>query len=244
MAIEQKNVSKLFSLLSHHIRRDILFLLNEKGELSFTDFLTTLKLDTGTLSFHLRNLKNFLEQTPSGKYKLNKLGLNAVRLVKDFQTLSIEVEFTKKPSFFPVADTMKRAAAFLVDMGVIFAITVATSLVNGIAAVLAGNYFFDSNLVLFLVFLWIYSTLLEGFAGQTLGKRIFGLKVVNITGKKFSYDVAAVRNFGKCFLLPIDLIAGYWIMEKKYIKYFDKFTGAIVIDTSVKKSNYPNRKQP
>ena len=49
--------------------------------------------------------------------------------------------------------------------------------------------------------LWLYSTLLEGFNGQSLGKRIMGLKVVRTDGKKMSYDHAAVSNFGK--ILPL-----------------------------------------
>ena len=41
----------------------------------------------------------------------------------------------------------------------------------------------------------------EGFNGQSIGKRVFGVKVVRTDGRKMSYDHAAVRNFGK--LLPI-----------------------------------------
>lgn len=231
MSIEQKNVSKLFTILSHHIRRDILLHLNEKSEQTFTDLLTILDVDTGTLSFHLRNLKIFLEQTPTGKYKLNKLGLTAIRIIKDFEAFSLETEFTRKPSIFPIASKKKRTAAFLMDMGIAFTITIATTLVANITNMFSGNYFLDVNLILFLTFLWLYSTLMEGFAGQTMGKGIFGLKVVTNTGKKLSYDGAAVRNFGKCFILPFDLLAGRKIKDKRYIKYFDKVTGTTVINT-------------
>ena len=230
MPIEQKNVSKLFTLLSHHFRREILLILNEKDEQTFTDLMTILEVDTGTLSFHLRNLKIFLEQTPTGKYKLNKLGQNAIRLIKDSEALSLETEFTKAPSSFPIASKKKRTAAFLMDLGVAFTITTATTLAASFIQLLSGNFSLDLNLILFLTFLWLYSTLLEGFAGQTLGKAIFGLKVVNVLGKKLSYDSAAVRNFGKCFLLPIDLLAGLKTHDKRYIRYFDKFSGTTVIN--------------
>lgn len=80
--------------------------------------------------------------------------------------------------------------------------------------------------------LWLYSTLLEGFNGQSLGKRFMGLKVVRIDGKKMSYDYAAIRNFGKILpLLPFDLVIGIWrIPDKTFMRYFDKFAGTTVID--------------
>lgn len=230
MVIEQRNVSKLFTILSHHLRRKILLLLNEKNEQTFTDLMSTLEVDTGTLSFHLRNLKIFFKETSSGKYALNSLGKFAIKLIKDFEALSIETEFVKSPTAFPIASKKKRTAAFLLDMGVSFTVVTATTIAANITFLFTGTFSLDINLIIFLILLWIYSTLLEGFAGQTLGKAIFGLKVVNIVGKKLYYDNAAVRNFGKCFLLPIDLIVGWRIRDKRYVKYFDKFSGTTVIN--------------
>ena len=64
--------------------------------------------------------------------------------------------------------------------------------------------------------LWLYSTLLEGFNGQSIGKRITGLKVVRTDGKKMNYDHAAIRNFGKILpLLPFDLFIGIWRIPDK-----------------------------
>ena len=62
MAVDEKNVSKLFSILSNKLRRDILSLLYEKKELSFSDLMNAIEIDTGKMSFHLRNLKMFLKQ--------------------------------------------------------------------------------------------------------------------------------------------------------------------------------------
>jgi len=55
-----------------------------------------------------------------------------------------------------------------------------------------------------------------------------GLKVVRTDGKKMSYDHAAIRNFGKAFLLPFDLIVG--LKHEGFLRYFDKFAGTTVID--------------
>jgi uncharacterized RDD family membrane protein YckC len=89
--------------------------------------------------------------------------------------------------------------------------------------------------------LWGYSTLLEGFNGQSLGKQIIGLKVVRTDGKKISYDQAAVRNFGKAFLLPFDVAVGLRLKNKRFIRYFDKFAGTTVVDLRLKLVNSPSQ---
>ena len=81
-----------------------------------------------------------------------------------------------------------------------------------------------------MVLLWAYSTLLEGHAGQTLGKIVFRIKVVSLSSGKLTYDAVAVRNFGKSLLLPIDLLLGLSIKDKRFIKVFDKYSRTTVIN--------------
>jgi len=230
MAGNQENVSRILSVLSHPIRREILSILSEKGESSFTDLMNALNVDTGKLSFHIRNLDAFLEQTPTGKYKLSKVGEKAIIIVRDIEAWAVEAEVARKTSMLPVATLRKRALAFLIDFGIIFALFVA--LPNTFYLLTEGSAFrFDINILLLSLFvMWIYFTLLEGFAGQSLGKRIVGLMVVRVDGKKPFYDHAAVRNFGKVFLLPFDLIIGFRLKDERFIRYFDKFAGTTVID--------------
>ena len=85
MSVDQGNVSKILSVLSHPLRREILLDLSENGESSFTDLLNLLKVDTGKLSFHLRALAPFIEQTQTGKYKLSRAGESAVRVIRDVE---------------------------------------------------------------------------------------------------------------------------------------------------------------
>ena len=230
MAVDQDNVSRILSVLSHPLRREILFNLSEKGVCSFTDLMNTLNVDTGKLSFHIRSLTAFIEQTPTGKYQLTKVGENAIRLIRDIEAWAVEIDLAKKTSVLPLATFMKRTYAFLIDIVIIFAVF--TALPNTFSWLIKGpESILDVNSILFtLVLLWIYFTLLEGFAGQSLGKRIIGLSVVRIDGKKLFYDHTAVRNFGKVFLLPFDLIIGYKLKDERYIRYFDKFAGTTVID--------------
>ena len=233
MAVDQGNVSKILSVLSHPLRREILLDLSEKGESSFTDLLNLLKVDTGKLSFHLRTLAPFIEQTPTGKYRLSRAGESAVRVIHDVESWAEVADVERKESQLPIASFKKRLSAFLIDFSLILAITLAVIFVpevfsyepSGIGPLISSILFITIGL------LWLYSTLLEGFNGQSLGKRVIGLKVVRTDGKKMSYDHAAVRNFGKVLpLLPFDLLVGWRIKNCIFQRYFDKFAGTTVID--------------
>jgi uncharacterized RDD family membrane protein YckC/DNA-binding transcriptional ArsR family regulator len=232
MAVEQQSVSKILSVLSHPLRREILVTLSEQGECSFTELLNILKIDTGKLSFHLRALSAFVEQTPMAKYRLSRAGENAVRVIKDVESWAEVADVERKATQLPLASFRKRVYAFLIDFFLVLAITVVI-MIPQVVSLLSGNVFtIGSSAIVFgtLGLFWVYSTMLEGFNGQSLGKRALGLKVVKTDGKKASYDQAAVRNFGKAFLLPVDLIVGLQIKNEQFLRYFDKFAGTTVID--------------
>ena len=231
LAVDEDNVSKILSVIAHQLRRDILTLVSEKGECSFTDLLNTLQVDTGKLSFHLRTLSPFLEQTPTGKYKLNHTGESAILVIQDVQSWAEVADVHRKAERLPLASFSKRVYAYLIDLGLMLLITALLTLPELAPLLFRGALTFDLAILPLIPvgLLWMYSTLLEGFNGQTLGKRIAGLKVVRINGKKMSYDYAAIRNFGKAFLLPFDLLSGLR-HEKRFLRYFDKFAGTTVID--------------
>lgn len=233
MAVNEEAVSRILSVLSHPLRRAILLNLSEKGELSFTDLMNLLEVDTGKLSFHVRVLTGFIEQTRTGKYAVSKVGENAIRVIRELETWAVEVDSAQKGTRLPIASFMKRTIAFLVDLAIMLGFFIATATVTNLLSFLAiGSPFRPdiSNFLLFLMLCWVYFALLEGFAGQTIGKRILGLKVVRTDGKRLFYDHAAVRNIGKAFLLPFDLLIGLGLRDERYIRYFDKFAGTTVID--------------
>lgn len=231
MAVDEDSVTKILSVLSHPIRRDILNLLSEKGECTFTDLLNALEIDTGKLSFHLRTLQAFTEQTKAGKYRLNRTGESAVRVIRDVESWAEVADVQRKAEQLLLASFKRRAYGFLIDLALILLITSLFALPELLFDL--KNVDLITLAFFSILLLWGYSTLLEGFNGQTLGKRIVGLKVVRTDGKKLSYDHAAVRNFGKAFLLPFDLLVGLK-HEKVFLRYFDKFAGTTVIDLRLK----------
>jgi len=229
MSLNDENISKVLLILSHKIRRGILLSLLEKKEMSFSELMNILEIDTGRMSFHLRNLKLFLDQTPTGKYKLNRFGQKALGILKDIEALSIDVDFLESKSSLYVAKFSRRALAFVVDLGVTFTILVTVTLIAELSVLFTGQFLFHQNFFLFLVLLWTYSTLLEGYGGQTVGKYLLMIKAVSISSKGLGYDAAAVRNFGKCFVLPIDLLIGLRLDDKRFIRFFDRYSGTTVI---------------
>ncbi len=234
MAVDQEHISKILSILSHPLRREILLNLSEKGESSFTELLNLLKVDTGKLSFHLRSLEVFIEQTPTGKYKLSRAGESAVRVIHDVEGWAEVADVQRKESQLPLASLKNRIFAFLIDFALILAITMAIIFLPQVLSMSVPTFLTAlTGTVLFITvgLLWLYSTLLEGFNSQTIGKRIMGLKVVRTDGKKMFYDHAAVRNFGKILpLLPFDLLIGWRLKNPTFMRYFDKFAGTTVID--------------
>ena len=228
MAVSEESVSKILSVLSHPLRRQILLYLNEKTECTFTDFATAFNVDTGRLSFHLRSLDAFIEQTPTGKYKLSVAGKNAVILIKEVGSWSLQAEKPTRSFLQSLSSWQWRVGAYLIDFSIAFILFLALPYLFyqfSFEQLLLRGY-----LIFSLILFWVYSTLLEGFSGQTIGKLVMHIKVVQIDGEKISYDQAAVRNFGKVFLLPIDLAIGWRLKDKRYLRYFDKFTGTTVID--------------
>ena len=72
--------------------------------------------------------------------------------------------------------------------------------------------------VMFLSY-WI---ILEYKTGQTIGKKMFNLKVTNSQGGKPSLIGVVISSFGKSFILPIDIIVGWILTNDKRQRVFNK----------------------
>jgi uncharacterized RDD family membrane protein YckC len=243
MAVDEKSVSKVLSVLAHPLRREVLLTLSDKGECSFTDLLNVAKVDTGKLSFHLRALSSFVDQTSTGKYILSNAGENAVRVIMDVESWAEVADVSRRTSYLPLASFQRRFFAYLVDLTIILLITVVIMFPQSLHILTTNLLSPELSAVLFITIglFWVYSTLLEGFNGQTLGKRLLGLKAIKTDGKNLSYDHAAIRNFGKSFLLPFDIVIGLQLKNPEFIRYFDKFAGTTVINLRIQSVVSPSQ---
>ncbi len=77
-------LESLHKVLKDEKRRKIVTLLNEKGSLSYTDFMNSLGIDsTGKLNYHLKILNELITKREDGLYILTDKGKLAVRLVQE-----------------------------------------------------------------------------------------------------------------------------------------------------------------
>ena len=79
--------------------------------------------------------------------------------------------------------------------------------------------------VMFLAY-WI---ILEYKTGQTIGKKMFNLKIVNNLGGRPSLIGVIISSLGKSFILPIDVILGWIITNEKRQRIFNKLGNTLII---------------
>ena len=79
--------------------------------------------------------------------------------------------------------------------------------------------------VMFLAY-WI---ILEYKTGQTIGKKMYNLKIVNSLGGRPSLIGVIISSFGKSFILPIDVILGWLITNEKRQRIFNKLGNTLII---------------
>jgi len=86
------------------------------------------------------------------------------------------------------------------------------------------------------LFFFAYWTVIEGFQGrgQSIGKMVMNLKVVNRDGTKIHYKTAAIESFGKVFLLPLDCLIGWLGMPGTKLRMFNRLSNTLVIKTDYK----------
>jgi hypothetical protein len=76
----EETYSLIFRSLKHPIRRKILRMLRD-DELTFSQILEILSIDSGHLSYHLENLGDLVTHSTDGKYKVSSLGMAATKLM-------------------------------------------------------------------------------------------------------------------------------------------------------------------
>ena len=77
------DVGSLNKILKDETNRKALFLLNEKGALTFDEFMAALDVTSGMFAYHLKVLNDFLEKTDEGKYRLSEKGKQAHAILRD-----------------------------------------------------------------------------------------------------------------------------------------------------------------
>ncbi|MGB8216768.1 MAG: RDD family protein [Candidatus Methanoperedens sp.] len=234
MTIEQINELKtieFFKVLSHEIRAKIISILHENIEMSYTEILRTLNLEEGNLNFHLRKMKGFVELTEKKNYRLSEYGKITynmfqgvdARLWKDAKEIIKTDDMT-----FSVSTLLRRIAAALIDF-TLFLLFGATNILILINWLKFDAFAVIIYLQIVLLLAYVYFVIMETYSGQTIGKYVMKIRVVKTNGDKVNVLECAIRNMGKVFFLPLDVLVGVMFYRKKgYIKFFDYYTKTTV----------------
>lgn len=81
------------------------------------------------------------------------------------------------------------------------------------------------------ILFFVYWVTLEYKTGQSIGKKILNLKIIDINGEKPSLKNIMLSSFGKAFLLPIDVVLGWFLTNEKRQRIFNKLSDTIVVKT-------------
>jgi uncharacterized RDD family membrane protein YckC len=134
----------------------------------------------------------------------------------------------------------RRIIAFLID-NILLQVAIAIVFILGLSLVdyeidVADETDLDSLLFLyyamFAVMNLVYFTWFHGITGQTIGKRILGLKVVRTTGESMNLGIAFLRWVGYIISSSIFYLGFIWIaFDQKKRGWHDRIAGTLVIKT-------------
>lgn len=228
----------IFKVLSHPIRSKIVEAIYENSTLSYTDILSILKIDTGQLNFHLRNMTELYKRDSNGNYVLTSTGKFAYymlleakkRLGEEAGPLEPQAPFIKR-LFATLLDYLLFIGSPLVAMMLITIWIPFTHL----DPMLITLFF---HLLFFFTFVAFMS--METYNGQTIGKFVTKIKVIKEDGRKIDMTEGIFRNIAKVYFLPLDFILGVLLYKNEgYIRFSDKFLKLRVVDVSVSMITIP-----
>ena len=235
--------------IGHPLRRQILETVYANPDIAYSKILAQVNISSGKLNFHLQKLDAFLIQV-EGQYRISDGGL---KLYRTWQMLEGRLSGTEKPQrgshriFF-----FRRLIAFFIDVALILALIFIAADLSALNIAPAW-WLFDMPMPVFLTrmmdllfgypdlivvlirafvlaLLWMYFALMEGYRGQTLGKMLVGLRIVDMSGARMQPFPAAIRALTKVLILPFDVLVGIFKSRKHgFLRFFEQYTRTWVV---------------
>lgn len=224
----------LLKSISHPIRARVIELLSENVELPYSEILRVLKIDSGQLNFHLRNMSGLITKGENGNYLLSREGKTASILLKKLRGLSQSGE----EAIEPTAQISKRFLAALIDFSlflfsplvVVFIVSLWIPFyerIDPVTVALFLHAIFALTLVVFVA--------METYNGQTLGKFALSIRVIKENGRKPNLVECILRNVAKVYFLPLDFLLGVLLYKQEgYYRFSDRFLKLKVVDISAR----------
>lgn len=133
----------------------------------------------------------------------------------------------------PLAGPLTRCLAWLVDAVLIGAVITVLSILLAFGGLLAPDVIEGVGTLAVFVVQIGYGILMEWrFRGQTLGKRTFGLRVVDVQGLKLQFSQVAMRNLLRAVdFLPAFYLAGgiACVLNRRFQRLGDLAANTVVI---------------
>ncbi|MFX1566615.1 MAG: RDD family protein [Promethearchaeota archaeon] len=244
------DLDDFLTAIGHPLRRQILETVYDTPSISYSQILARVNISSGKLNFHLQKLEPFLAQV-DGQYQISNEGLKLYRTWKmlERRVSGTEVTTTSIPGKF----VGRRILAFIIDVILILSLLfiaadfasaftmVPAWWLGGIPVPLFVTRIVDMFLAypdltvvliraFILAILWMYFTLLEGYRGQSLGKMILGIRIVDVSGARIAQQPAAVRALTKVLILPIDILVGLIKSRRTgFLRFFGQYTRSWVV---------------
>jgi DNA-binding transcriptional ArsR family regulator len=164
---EDNQYDEIFTALNDPVRRQILLLIDDKGEASFAEILREIGItDTDLLSNHLKTLALLVEQPKQGSYRLSKAGKVGVDV---FRKVNRERENTNKAIHKEVEHfvglSIKKSVLFVLISGLTLFAPLLIDTYFSVSIVLNHGY---STFALIMVFLVTTAIMIMGIFLFTL----------------------------------------------------------------------------
>lgn len=156
---------------------------------------------------------------------------------------TLEIRLPEGVTFaLPLAGPVNRCLAFLIDLFVVSALTTAFQRATAPLRILQEDLAAGLVIVFYLAAWLLYGILCEYYwYGQTLGKWLLGLRVVDSTGLELQLHQVAIRNLTRSLdLFPIlGLVGGITMLSNRRLQRLgDLAAGTVVI--SIRQPAMPN----
>ena len=243
-------LDEFITAIGHPLRRQILETVYSNPDISYSQILTRVNISSGKLNFHLQKLEPFLAQV-EGQYRISKDGL---KLYRTWQQLEGRLSGTETPKseilgFF----AFRRTIAFFIDIALILSLLFIAADVSSLIVepawwlwnlpvpvfltrIIEMMVLYPPDLTVVLIrafvlaILWMYFTIMEGYRGQTIGKMMLGVQIVQVGGARMIPHAAAIRALTKVLILPFDLLVGLIKSRKAgFLRFFGQYTRSWVI---------------
>ncbi len=161
-------------------------------------------------------------------------------------------QFLKTKSF-RLADPIDRLAAFIIDVGIIFFISILilapiqkkiqeAYLINDFQGAIFNIFLSWGIASLILIFYWSFFIF---YSGSTIGKRIFQIKVISLwpqyTLNLLDAFTRSIIHFFELFFIGVFHLSIFSDPRRRLLH--DRLSNTIVVSTSYRKSNHPSYKE-